>query len=227
MIARSKRSTGASIAAGWAAIKDGVSVNLAGGTHHAFPDAGQGYCVFNDTCVAARFLQANGSIATAMIIDLDVHQGNGTAAITDGDDSLFSFSMHCEKNFPFRKTPGDLDIALAEGTGDHDYLQALNDGLQQAFASFQADIVFYVSGADPFENDRLGKFKLTKPGIRQRDESVFKYCRERNLPVAVSMAGGYAHQVDDIVDIHFNTVQVALDFYQQRAADLSDSESVY
>ena len=209
MVERSRRSTGASIAAANAAIAYGVSGNLAGGTHHAFADHGQGYCVFNDVCVAVRCLQEKGQIQTALIIDLDVHQGNGTAAIVSGDSSIFSFSMHCEKNYPFKKTDGDLDIALPENCGDAVYLQRLRDALDEIGRHFDPDILCFLAGADPYSGDRMGRLSLSKTGLADRDKLVFQFGEERNLPIAFCMAGGYAPNVQDIVDIHFATVCAA------------------
>ncbi len=206
MVARSRRSTGASIAAGQAALAEGLSANLAGGTHHSFADSGQGFCVFNDVCVAARVLQRQGSIASALFIDCDVHQGNGTASIAVQDPSLFAFSMHCEKNFPFKKTDGDHDIALPENTGDRQYLTELEQGLETVWSQFQADLVFYIAGADPYERDRLGLLSLTRTGLEQRDEMVINFFRSRDIPVAVSMGGGYAPELNDIVQIHSQTI---------------------
>ncbi len=213
MVERSRRSTGATIAAAKAALNDGVSFNLAGGTHHAFAERGQGFCVFNDACVAARVLQQECLIKRAMVLDCDVHQGNGTAAIASGDDSMFTFSIQCESNFPFKKTDGDLDVNLPAGTNDDQYLAAMSEGIDKAFASFRPDIVFYLAGADPFEGDRLGQLNVSKPGLMRRDAWVFEHCRTRGVPVAVSMAGGYANDVNDIVDIHFATVEVALEMH--------------
>ncbi len=209
MIERSRRSTGASIGAGTSALRDGLSVNLAGGTHHATWDAGQGYCVFNDVCVAARCLQVDGLIERALFVDCDVHQGNGTAAIAAGDPTLFSFSIHCIKNYPFRKATSDLDIDLPEGTGDAAYLEALEQGLRKVDLQFDPQIVFYLAGADPFEHDRLGHLRLTKSGLQQRDRLVLEFYRHRGIPVAISMAGGYAPELADIVDIHFATIEIA------------------
>ena len=209
MVERSRRSTGATIAAGFAAAEHGMAFNLAGGTHHAFADSGQGYCVFNDTCVAARTLQTAGVISTALIVDCDVHQGNGTSAITKDDPSLYAFSMHCSKNFPFQKTDGDLDVTLPPGTGDAAYLQHLTQSLEQIGARFTPDIVFYLAGADPFEDDRLGLLGLTEEGLLARDKIVFDFFRDRSIPVATSMAGGYADDIDKIVDLHSNTVDAA------------------
>lgn len=216
MVERSRRSVGATIDAALAAHAEGVSVNLAGGTHHAFPDAGQGYCVFNDVVVAARTLQKLKKIERALIIDLDVHQGNGTAAIAHTDPTLFSFSMHCEKNYPFRKSTGDLDIALPPGTKDSHYLSELDRALNVISQQFQFDFVFYVAGADPFTGDRLGQLNLSKLGLQQRDQRVFEFCEQSRVPVAVSMAGGYAEDVNDIVDIHFQTVLASYRSFQNR-----------
>ena len=210
MVERSRRSTGASIAAGRSAIEDGVAVNLAGGTHHSFADSGQGFCVFNDVCVAAKVLQAEGLAERVMVVDLDVHQGNGTASVTKDDPTFYSFSMHCSKNYPFRKTDGDLDIALPPATEDKYYLEQMRLGLKRAVGEFDPDCVFYLAGADPFVEDRLGLLSLTKAGLRARDEGVLNFFGERGVPVAIAMAGGYADQIEDIVDVHFGTVQAAL-----------------
>ncbi len=210
MVERSRRSTGATIAAAESAIKDGISANLAGGTHHAFESSGQGYCVFNDVCVAARVIQKRFSnIQNVLVVDCDVHQGNGTAGIAKNDPHLFAFSVHCEKNYPFQKTDGDFDIALPPATKDDYYLAQLKTGMDQVFRRFKPDFVFYLAGADPFEGDRLGLLSLTKQGLRKRDELVIHYCRDQELPLALSMAGGYAPQIDDIVDIHLATIEVA------------------
>jgi len=217
MIERSRRSSGASIGAGQSALRDGLSANLAGGTHHANWDAGQGYCVFNDVCVAARVLQQAGQISRALFVDCDVHQGNGTAAIAAGDPTLFSFSIHCIKNYPFRKATSDLDVDLAPGTGDEEYLRELRLALEWIDLRFDPDIVFYLAGADPFERDRLGHLKLTKQGLRERDQLVISFFRDRRIPVALSMAGGYAPDPEDIVDIHFGTIETAWKrWYQDR-----------
>lgn len=209
MIERSRRSSGASIGAARSALRDGVAVNLAGGTHHANWDGGQGYCVFNDVCVAARVLQLEGAIQRALFVDCDVHQGNGTAAIAAGDPTLYSFSIHCVKNYPFRKATSDLDIDLAPGTGDGKYLEELERALRKIDLVFEPDLVFFLAGADPFEHDRLGHLRLSKSGLRQRDQLVLDFYRERRIPIAISMAGGYAPDVNDIVDIHYGTIETA------------------
>lgn len=206
MVERSRRSAGATIAAARAAFDDGVAVNLAGGTHHSFSDRGEGYCVFNDVAIAARVLQREGRAARIAVVDCDVHQGNGTAAIFRHDPSVFTFSMHGEKNFPFRKEQSDLDVELADGTGDDGYLAALETHLPPVLAHHAPDLVFYLAGADPFEGDRLGRLKLTFDGLRSRDVFVFAQCLAARVPVAVAMSGGYAPAIEDIVRIHVQTV---------------------
>jgi acetoin utilization deacetylase AcuC-like enzyme len=219
MVERSRRSVGATMAAADVALETGVAANLAGGTHHAFADRGEGFCVFNDVAVTARVLQQTGVARRIAIVDLDVHQGNGTAAIFRGDPTVFTFSMHGEKNFPFRKEISDLDVALPDGTGDADYLGALSAHLSTALSG--ADFVFYLAGADPYEGDRLGRLKLTIDGLRRRDEIVLGECSRRGLPVAVTMSGGYATDVDAIVMIHANTIRTASGIEQRPAAQLS------
>lgn len=215
MVERSRRSTGATIAAGRSALRDSVACNLAGGTHHAFSDNGQGYCVFNDVCVAIKSLQGEGLIQSAIVIDCDVHQGNGTASIAAHDESIFAMSIHCEKNYPFQKTNGDLDVALPPGTNDDAYLAALATHASPLFNKINPDIVFYLAGADPFQGDRLGLLSLTKQGLKQRDEFVISSCRSRQIPLAICMAGGYAPDVEDIVDIHFSTVANAYQHFSK------------
>ena len=209
MVERSRRSSGATLAACRAALEDGCAANLAGGTHHAFYDRGEGYCVFNDAAIAARAMQAEGRAGRVIIIDCDVHQGNGTAAILAGDPKTFTFSIHGAKNFPFHKEKSDLDIELADGTGDDVYLEALDHGLKAALDHANADLAIYLAGSDPFEDDRLGRLKLTKAGLEARDRAVFAACRGRGLPVAIAMAGGYARDVQDTVDIHARTMFTA------------------
>ena len=209
MVERSRRSVGATIAAARTALTESMAANLAGGTHHSFADRGEGFCVFNDVAVAARVLQRDGDARRIAIVDLDVHQGNGTAAIFAGDESVFTFSMHGEKNFPFRKETSDLDVALPDGTGDAVYLELLRDHLDAVLNRHQPDFVFYLAGADPYEGDRLGRLKLTIDGLRMRDEFVFITCQRRGLPVAVTMSGGYATDVNAIITIHANTIRSA------------------
>lgn len=209
MVERSRRSSGATMAACRAALRDGFAVNLAGGTHHAYAGHGEGYCVFNDSAVAARAMQAEGRVHRVVIIDCDVHQGNGTAAILAGDPTCYTFSIHGAKNFPFHKETSDHDIALEDGAGDAEYLAALDAGLCQALEESHADLAIYLAGSDPFEDDKLGRLKLSKAGLAARDRMVLEYCRGAGLPVAITMAGGYARNVADTVDIHFETVRLA------------------
>lgn len=209
MVERSRRSSGATIAACRAAFSDGIAVNLAGGTHHAFRDHGEGYCVFNDSAIAARAMQAEGLAQRVVILDCDVHQGNGTASILAGDSSIFTFSIHGAKNFPFHKEASDFDVELADGTGDSLYLDMLEEGVTRALSLANADLAIYLAGADPYAGDRLGRLKLSMEGLAARDRLVLGLCRAEGLPVAVTMAGGYAHEVEDIVAIHLQTVRIA------------------
>jgi acetoin utilization deacetylase AcuC-like enzyme len=214
LVERARRSAGATIAACRSALEQGVAVNLGGGTHHAYPDHGQGYCLLNDAAIAARAMQSEGLVERVLIVDCDVHQGNGTAAIFRDDPHVFTFSIHGRNNFPLKKETSDLDLALPDGTGDRDYLEALQKGLAQAFSRARAQLVIYLSGADAYEGDRFGRLKLSKQGLWMRDRLVFGFCREYRLPVAVTLAGGYAPEIDDIVDIHFQTVKAAEEFYR-------------
>jgi acetoin utilization deacetylase AcuC-like enzyme len=210
MVERSRRSVGATLAAAREALTAKVAANLAGGTHHAFRDRGEGYCVFNDVAVAAAVLLHEGAIARAAVVDCDVHQGNGTAAIFRDEPAVFTFSMHGARNFPFRKEVGDLDVTFEDGAGDEEYLAALAAHLPRVLDAHRPDLVFYLAGADPYEGDRLGRLKLTIAGLQARDRLVFDACRTRRLPVAVAMSGGYAPQVDAIVSIHVNTIAEAV-----------------
>lgn len=210
MAERACRSVGGTVAACRHAMQGGgVAANLAGGTHHAYAGHGEGYCVFNDSAVAARAMQAEGRVHRVVIIDCDVHQGNGTAAILAGDPTCYTFSIHGAKNFPFHKETSDHDIALEDGAGDAEYLAALDAGLCQALEESHADLAIYLAGSDPFEDDKLGRLKLSKAGLAARDRMVLEYCRGAGLPVAITMAGGYARNVADTVDIHFETVRLA------------------
>jgi acetoin utilization deacetylase AcuC-like enzyme len=211
MVERSRRSVGATLAAARAALDgDRVGVNLAGGTHHAFRDRGEGYCVFNDVAVAARVLLTAKRIERAAIVDCDVHQGNGTAAIFGGDPAVFTFSLHGANNFPFRKEVSDLDVTFADGAGDDEYLTALGAHLPAVLDDHRPSVVFYLAGADPYEGDRLGRLRLSIGGLQLRDRLVFDACRKRGIPVAVAMSGGYATDVEAIVTIHVNTVREAV-----------------
>jgi acetoin utilization deacetylase AcuC-like enzyme len=211
MVERSRRSVGATIAACRAAIEEGAAVNLAGGTHHAGPDRGEGFCCLNDVAVAARLMQAERRARRVAIVDLDVHQGNGSAEILQRDASVFTLSIHGARNFPFRnRCTGDLDVDLPDGTGDAAYLDALDGALAQLAARFVPDFVIYLAGADVYAGDRLGRLSLSIEGVAARDRRVFTFARDRGLPVAVAMGGGYCPDIDRIVDIHVGTVSEAL-----------------
>jgi acetoin utilization deacetylase AcuC-like enzyme len=212
LVERSLRALGGTVAASRHALEHGVAMNLAGGTHHAFPSYGEGFCVFNDTAVATRVLQAEGLVRRVAVIDLDVHQGNGTHAIFAGDPSAYTFSMHGGRNYPFNKVPGTLDIELADGTTDGVYLDLLAEALPRVLREARADLVFYLAGADPHERDRLGRLGLTFEGLRRRDVMVLEACREVGIPVVVTIAGGYGRDISDTVRIHLGTVAVATDF---------------
>jgi len=213
MVERSRRSSGGTIAALRAAIGgDRVAVNLAGGTHHAAFDRGGGYCVFNDAVIAARNVQHDGLAGRVLIVDLDVHQGDGSALLCANDANIYTFSMHAERNYPANKPPSDLDVALPSGTDDARYLDSLAHWLPIALARAQADAVIYLAGADPYIGDRLGLLAMSKPGLAQRDRMLLAAAQRMSLPTAICMAGGYANDVDDIVDIHFATVSMAAAF---------------
>ena len=230
MVERSRRSVGATLAAARNVTRDtrkatllgsprgdaesvalhSVSANLAGGTHHAFRDRGEGYCVFNDVAVAAAVLLRDGAITRAAVVDCDVHQGNGTAAIFRDEPAVFTFSLHGARNFPFRKETSDLDVTFEDGAGDDEYLAALGEHLPAVLDTHRPDVIFYLAGADPYEGDRLGRLRMTIDGLRTRDRLVFDACRDRGLPVVVVMSGGYAPDVDAIVTIHTNTIREAV-----------------
>ncbi len=214
MVERCRRSTGATVAASRAALRDAVAVNLAGGTHHAFPDRGAGYCVFNDVAVAARSMQQEQRIQRALVLDGDVHQGDGTAAIFADDPSVRTFSLHAAKAFPVRKMRSDFDIELPPGTTDNDYLAAWQEGLHWAAQQERPDLVYFVAGADPYVGDTLGGLAVSKSGLQTRDNLVFEFCTRQQCPLVVVMAGGYAESVNDIVDIQFHTVTAAASLQQ-------------
>jgi acetoin utilization deacetylase AcuC-like enzyme len=220
MVERSRRASGGTLGACLAALDEGFAANLAGGTHHAFSDRGEGYCVFNDSAIAARAVQAAGLVGRVVVIDTDVHQGNGTAAILRGDPTVFTYSIHGAKNFPFHKDESDLDAPLPDGAGDTEFLATLERGLEAALDAAGADLAIYLAGADPFEGDRLGRLSVTKSGLAERDRIVLQSCREREIPVAVTMAGGYANEVEDTVDVHFQSIRRAADLLES-AADRS------
>lgn len=216
MVERSRRSAGATVAAAKTALREGVAANLAGGTHHAYRDTGSGFCVFNDSAIAARTLQKEISSSLKIaVIDLDVHQGNGTASILQNDDSIFTLSIHGENNFPFKKEESDLDLGLADGCDEVAYLHALGQSLDQLDARFKPDFLIFLAGADPHEGDRLGRLNISTAGMRLRDEMVFQYALDRQLPIAFSMAGGYGKEITSTVDIHFQTMKTALQFQKQ------------
>jgi acetoin utilization deacetylase AcuC-like enzyme len=208
LVERSRRAVGGTVAAARHALVHGTGMNLAGGTHHAFPDHGEGFCVFNDVAVAIRLLRAEGLIERAAVIDLDVHQGNGTHAIFAGDADVYTFSMHGGRNYPFEKVAGTLDIDLDDGTEDAEYLRVLSDALPRVLHAARADLVLYLAGADPHEGDRLGRMKLSFAGLERRDAMVLQACREVGLPVAVAIAGGYGHRIEDTVAVHVATARI-------------------
>jgi acetoin utilization deacetylase AcuC-like enzyme len=213
MVLRSRQSSGATLAAAREALTRGWSANLAGGTHHAFRDRGEGFCVFNDAAITARAMQVEAGLQRVAIVDCDVHQGNGTASIFRGDDSVFTFSIHGARNFPFAKEESDLDIELADGTGDAEYLWHLERGLDQTLERSRPQLAIYLAGADPYEDDRLGRLKLSKAGLARRDKWVLTTLHARGIPVAIAMAGGYARDIEDSVAIHAATISAARRIY--------------
>ena len=222
MVERARGSSGATLMACRAALKEGISANIAGGTHHAYKDRGSGFCVFNDTAVAARSLQLEvqrassgagsfGAVGVMKVgvIDLDVHQGNGTAKIFEHDPTVFTLSLHGAKNFPFQKEVSDLDVELPDGCADAEYLNALKNALDRFEALFKADFIIFLAGADPYAGDRLGRLALSIEGLKKRDAVVFEWAQSRGLPIAFSMAGGYAVPITDTVEININTFKMA------------------
>jgi acetoin utilization deacetylase AcuC-like enzyme len=221
MVERSRRSTGATIAACKAALSEGVAVNLAGGTHHAHADRGEGFCVFNDGAVAARLMQAERKVHQVAIIDLDVHQGNGTASILARDESVFTLSLHGQHNYPFKKEVSDLDFGLADGTQDAAYLSTLNIALETLFDRCSPQLIIYLAGADAHEGDRLGRLKLTTAGLAERDAMVFERAASRSIAVAVTMGGGYGNEIADSVAIHLQTVKIAARYAHSTSAAIA------
>ena len=218
LVQRSFYAVGGTISAARDALISGVASNLAGGTHHSFPDHGEGFCVLNDVAIAIRVLRHESSITTAAIVDLDVHQGNGTASIFAGDPHVFSFSIHGAKNYPLFKQVSTFDIELPDGTGDDVYLETLKTNLARAF-QHKPDIVFYLAGADPYDGDKLGRLSLSIEGLRERDEFVLSNCYQREIPVVTVMSGGYGENLDDTIEIHCNTIRsVKYVFFKQPAA---------
>jgi acetoin utilization deacetylase AcuC-like enzyme len=219
LVRRSFLATGGTILAARNALRDGIGANLAGGTHHAFPDRGEGFCVLNDVAVTIRALQRDRLITRAAIVDCDVHQGNGTAAIFREDSSVFTFSMHGAKNYPLFKERSVLDVELPDGTNDAAYMKSLEEHLPRVF-EHGPEILFYLGGADPFEGDKLGRLSLTKAGLRARDEFVLQECRARRIPVVTVMSGGYAADIRDTVEIHAGTIRAARSVFQEAATSL-------
>jgi acetoin utilization deacetylase AcuC-like enzyme len=206
---------GGSILAGQRALADGWSSNIGGGFHHAYADHGEGFCVIHDVAVAIRRLQFDHAIETAMVVDTDVHQGNGTASIFGGDEDVFTLSIHQEHNYPYPKPPSTVDVDLPDGIGDDDYLAILEKNLREALHDFSPQILFYIAGADPYREDQLGGLALTTDGLLRRDALVFDYARRQKVPVAITLAGGYARHLEDTVRIHVNTILAARDAAQQ------------
>jgi acetoin utilization deacetylase AcuC-like enzyme len=213
LVLRSRAAVGGTCAAARAALDDGFSGNLAGGTHHAFPDHGEGFCVFNDIAVSIRALQAEGAIARAAVVDLDVHQGNGTAAVFAGDPSVFTFSMHGEHNFPFRKQHSTLDVGLPDGTSDGPYLDALVWHLPRLLDATRPDLLYYQAGVDPLAEDTLGRLALTAAGLEARDRFVLESARRRGIPLVATLGGGYARPIAQSLQAHLGTYRVARDVY--------------
>ena len=212
LVERAYRAAGGTNEAARGALQHGIAMNLAGGTHHAFPSHGEGFCVFNDVAIAIRTLQRDNKIERAAIIDLDVHQGNGTHAIFAGDERVFTFSMHGSRNYPFKRNPGNLDVELPDGADDDIFLEQLTTLLPAVLADASPDLVCYLAGADPHENDRLGRLKLTFSGLSRRDRLVIESCREVGIPLLITIAGGYGRDINDTVRIHVNTARIASEF---------------
>jgi acetoin utilization deacetylase AcuC-like enzyme len=208
LVERACRAAGGTCEAAAAALETGIAMNLAGGTHHAFRTHGEGFCVLNDAVVSLRALQAAGRVDRVAIIDLDVHQGNGTHALCAGDDRVFTFSMHGRRNYPFRKVPGCLDVELEDGTSDDEYLERLDAVLPGVLRDSRPDLVYYLAGADPHEGDALGRLRLTFDGLKRRDRMVVEACRAMGVPVCVTIAGGYGRDVRDTVTVHLNTARI-------------------
>ena len=209
LVRRAQASAQGTLTAARIALQEGIGINLAGGTHHAFADRGEGYCLLNDIAIAARCLQRDWWMQRMAVIDCDVHQGNGTASIFAGDPDVFTFSIHSANNYPLQKVPGHLDLALPDRTEDEAYLQALEPVVAQILAEFRPGLVFYQAGVDPHERDRLGRLALTHAGLLARDTLVLGACREANVPVVVTLGGGYGKDLRDTVEAHCNTVRTA------------------
>jgi acetoin utilization deacetylase AcuC-like enzyme len=214
---------GGSILAGQSALRDGFGSNLSGGFHHAYPGHGEGFCAIHDVAVAIRKLQADGAVKKAMVVDTDVHHGNGTAAIFGKDATVFTISIHQENNYPAHKPPSSIDLNMADRVDDEEYLDALIPAVEKALDEFQPEILFYVGGADPYCEDQLGGLSLTKEGLKERDRQVFEEARRRKIPVATTLAGGYARRVEDTVRIHVNTILAARDVAEKYPQTSSSS----
>lgn len=215
LVRRSYLATGGTVTAARYALSEGIASNLAGGTHHAFADRGEGFCVFNDVAVAIRVLQREGAIRAAAVVDCDVHQGNGTAEIFSGDDSVYTLSLHGEKNYPLVKAHSSCDVELPDGTSDDEYLEALNRHLPLVFER-RPDLVFYLAGADPYAGDKLGRLSLSIDGLARRDEAVIAYAIAVGIPIVTVMSGGYAAEIRDMVEIHCNTIRLAKRYWRNR-----------
>jgi acetoin utilization deacetylase AcuC-like enzyme len=215
---RARCATGGTVLTGYLALEHGMACNTAGGSHHARRGQGAGFCVFNDVAVAVRVMQADGAIDRALVIDLDVHQGDGTAEMFSGDDSVFTFSVHAEKNYPVRKVPSDLDIGLADDTGDDDYMARLSETLPGVLAAARPDIVFYNAGVDPYQDDRLGRLGLTRNGLAIRDRYVLQTARKAGLPLAGVLGGGYSKDIHELADRHVTLHREAVRIVDQSVA---------
>lgn len=213
LVRRSQLATQGTLNAARYALAEGIAGNIAGGTHHAFPDHGEGFCVLNDIAVAVRVLQREGDVERVALIDCDVHQGNGNAAIFAGEAEVFTFSMHGANNYPLRKLTSTLDVELPDGTTDDPYLKLLETSLEQIFSCFKPDLVFYLAGVDPYYKDRFGKLALTMKGLRERDRLVFEACHRAGVPVTITLSGGYAIPTDDTVEAHCNTFRVGREVF--------------
>jgi len=213
LIERGKYIAHGTLECAYHAMQNGVSLNVAGGTHHAFKDRGEGFCIFNDFAIASNILLERKEVKQILIVDLDVHQGNGTAKIFENDDRVFTFSMHGEKNYPIRKENSDLDIELPDGCSDELYLSTLKNRLTPVLDSINPDLIFYLSGVDVLSVDKLGRLGLTIRGCKQRDEYTFAEAKNRGIPVGVSMGGGYAEKISDIIEAHANTFRAAFDIF--------------
>jgi acetoin utilization deacetylase AcuC-like enzyme len=212
LVERALRAAGGTREAAAAALETGVAMNLAGGTHHAFGTHGEGFCVLNDVVIAWRALRRANRVARAAIVDLDVHQGNGSHALCADDPDVFTFSIHGRRNYPFHKVPGRLDVELEDGIGDAEYLEQLDEALPRVLRESRPDLVFYLAGADPHEGDALGRLRLTFDGLMRRDRMVLQGCREIGVPVCIVIAGGYGRDIRDTVQVHLNTARIASEF---------------